>query len=73
VTRDANSVSITFQRPAHIGDVIYQAQAGSDFQTWEDLTLEVLNPGSDPETVRASKNTVAPSSGSQFLRLKFTR
>lgn len=73
VTRDPNSVSITFQRPAHIGDVIYQAQAGSDFGTWEYLTLEVLNPGSDPESVKATKALTAPVPASQFLRLKFTK
>lgn len=72
-TRDGNTLSMVFQRPAHVADVVYQAQAGSDFQTWEDLTLEVLNPGSDPETVRASKTLAAPVPGTQFLRLRFTK
>lgn len=72
VIRDGNSVSMTFQRPAHVDDVIYQVQAGRDFRIWENLTLEVLNPGSDPETVRASKTFPAPPPPSQFLRMRFT-
>jgi len=71
--RHATSLSLTFQRPAHVADVIYQVEAGADFMTWENLTLEVLNPGSDPETVRASKSLTAPVPPSQFLRMRFTR
>jgi autotransporter-associated beta strand protein len=71
--RDGNVISLTFQRPAHIGDVIYQVQAGSDLQTWEDLTLEVLDPGEDPETVRASKTLGAPPPSAQFLRIRVSK
>lgn len=73
VTRDAGSISITFQRPAHIGDVTYQAQAGGNLQSWEDLTLEVLNPGSDPETVKAMNSLTPAAPATQFLRLRFTK
>jgi hypothetical protein len=73
VTRDATSVSMVFQRPAHIGDVTYQVQAGADFQSWQDLTLEVLNPGSDPESVRASETLTVPAPAARFLRLRFTK
>lgn len=73
VTSDATSMSITFLRPAYIGDVTYHAEAGGDFATWQDLTLEVLNPGSDPETVRATRTLPAPKPARQFLRLRFEK
>jgi autotransporter-associated beta strand protein len=73
VTSGETSASITFQRPAHIGDVSYHAEAGTDFTTWEQLTLEVLNPGSDPETVRATRLLTAPKPARQFLRLRFEK
>ncbi|MEY3897885.1 MAG: hypothetical protein RLZZ214_3406, partial [Verrucomicrobiota bacterium] len=71
MTSDATSMSVTFQRPAWIGDVIYQAEAGDNFTTWAALTLEVLNPGSDPETVRATHTFPLPKPAKTFLRLRF--
>lgn len=73
VTLGANSVFITFQRPAHIGDVTYFAEASEGMETWEQLTLEVLNPGSDPETVRATKTLSQPNPQAHFLRLRFVK
>lgn len=73
MTTNATSLSMVFQRPAHVGDVTYQAQAGSDFQSWQDLTLEVLNPGSDPESVRASEFLTNTPPTARFLRLRFTK
>ncbi|MEO5916225.1 MAG: autotransporter-associated beta strand repeat-containing protein [Luteolibacter sp.] len=72
VSRTATNITITFQRPAYIGDVAYQAEAG-DLGTWEQLTPEVLNPGSDPETVRATKTLGAPAPTRQFMRLRFVK
>jgi autotransporter-associated beta strand protein len=73
VTTDANSVSITFQRPAHIGDVTYHAEAGGNLADWEELALEVLNPGSDPEIVRATQAFSPGKPAAQFLRLRFVK
>lgn len=72
-SRDANSVSMTFQRPAHLGDVSFHAEISSTFQSWEALTLEVLNPGSDPETVRATKTFPASPPERGFIRLRFVK
>lgn len=73
VSSDATSMSITFQRPAWIGDVIYQAEACADFTAWNALTLEVLNPGADPETVRAIYTLPVPKPGKSFVRLRFEK
>ncbi len=73
VTSDGATISITFQRPAWIGDVAFHAEAGGDFATWEQLTLEVLNPGSDPETVRATLTLPTPKPERRFLRLRFVK
>lgn len=73
VTRAATTLMIEFKRPAHIGDVIYHAETSMDLLSWESLTLEVLNPGGDPETVRAIKNLADPVPAGQFIRLRFTK
>ena len=72
-TSDGASLSITFQRPAWISDVTYHAEAGGDFATWSELSLEVLNPGSDPESVRATYSFPVPKPGQCFLRLRFEK
>ncbi|RYD19856.1 MAG: hypothetical protein EOP88_17395, partial [Verrucomicrobiaceae bacterium] len=69
---DATSMSMTFQRPAFTG-ISYGAQAGSELQGWTELTLEVLSPGTDPETVRATHVYPDPKPAKSFLRLTFTR
>ncbi len=68
-----SSMSITFQRPAWIGDVIYHAEACDDFSDWSALTLEVLTPGADPETVRATYTLPVPKPEKSFLRLRFEK
>jgi fibronectin-binding autotransporter adhesin len=73
VTFAETSISITFQRPANIGDVAYHAEAGESVTTWEQLTLEVLNPGSDPEIVRATRVLPEPRPARNFLRLRFVK
>jgi hypothetical protein len=73
VTSDATTMSIIFQRPAWIGDVAYQAEAGSELTDWSALTLEVLNPGADPETVRATHTLPVPRPGKSFIRLRFEK
>ncbi|MEO7101330.1 MAG: rhamnogalacturonan lyase B N-terminal domain-containing protein [Luteolibacter sp.] len=73
VTSDGITQSIIFQRPAWIGDVLYHAQTGSDFTTWSELPLEVLNPGSDPETVRVTRNLATHKPDKIFLRLMFSK
>jgi fibronectin-binding autotransporter adhesin len=70
---DETSFSLTFQRPAWIGDITYQAETGVDIVTWQELTLEVLNPGEDPETVRATYQFPNPAPERRFLRLRFER
>lgn len=73
VSENASSLSITFQRPAYISDVNYQAEVGPDFTTWSALTLEVLTPGTDPETVRATYTLPTPRPAKSFLRLRFQK
>jgi autotransporter-associated beta strand protein len=74
VGMDTTSVTITFQRPAWIGDVTYHAEAGGDFMSWEQLALEILTaPGSDPETVRATYLLPNPAPGRCFIRLRFEK
>jgi hypothetical protein len=73
VIRTPTELSITFQRPAQIGDVIYHAEASGDLSTWEELTLQVLNPGEDPETVKATKTFGEPVPTTQFIRLRFEK
>lgn len=73
VSRTSTALSITFQRPAHIGDVVYFAETSDSIQSWENLVLEVLNPGNDPETVKATKTLTAPLPERQFIRLRFVR
>jgi hypothetical protein len=73
VTRTPTELSITFQRPAHIGDVSYFAETTDSLQSWENLVLQVLNPGSDPETIMATKIMTAPVPECQFIRLRFVK
>lgn len=73
VARDGNSISITFQRPAHLTDVSYHAEISSTFQSWEQLTLDILTPGSDPETVRATKTFLSSPPDRSFIRLRFVK
>ncbi|MEX1048894.1 MAG: LamG-like jellyroll fold domain-containing protein [Akkermansiaceae bacterium] len=73
VSRTGNQLSITFQRPAHISDVTYFAEASDTLLTWEDLMLEVLNPGNNPETVKATKTLSEPLPARQLIRLRFVR
>lgn len=71
--REGNILSVTFQRPAHIGDVIYHAESTSGLDSWQALALEVLNPGNDPETVRATQTLADPPPARRFLRLRFVK
>jgi hypothetical protein len=73
VTRTPTELSITFQRPAHIGDVSYFAEASDGMQSWENLVLEVINPGNDPETVKATKTLAEPRPEHLFIRLRFVK
>ncbi|MEX1115249.1 MAG: autotransporter-associated beta strand repeat-containing protein [Akkermansiaceae bacterium] len=73
VNYDDTTLSITFLRPAWIADVIYQAEGCADFTVWNALTLEVLNPGADPETVRATYTLPDPKPGKSFVRLRFEK
>jgi hypothetical protein len=73
VNRTPTELSITFQRPAHIGDVTYHAEVSGGMSVWQDLPLVVLNPGSDPETVRATKTFTEPVPERQFIRLRFVK
>ncbi|MEY4245260.1 MAG: hypothetical protein RLZZ245_2845, partial [Verrucomicrobiota bacterium] len=66
-------LSIIFQRPAHIGDVTYFAETSDSMQRWEALVLEVLNPGNDPEIVKATKASISPFPEREFIRLRFVR
>ena len=72
-TRTATGLSITFQRPAHINDVSYFAEATGSMQSWENLVLEVLNPGNDPETIKATKTLAAPIPEHLFIRLRLVK
>ena len=56
VIPDTTSMSITFQRPAWIGDVAYHAEACDDFTDWSALTLEVITPA------RTRKPSAPPTS-----------
>lgn len=67
----ASSMSVTFQRPAWTG-ITYGAQAGPGLTGWEDLTLETISAGTDPETVRATFVFPDPKPAKTFLRLTFT-
>ena len=69
----ANSLSITFQRPASLNDVTYHAEACSELANWADLALEVLNPGADPETVRATYPFSTSQPRKYFIRLRFVK
>jgi hypothetical protein len=40
---------------------------------WQDLPLVILNPGSDPEPVRATKTFTEPVPERQFIRLRFVK
>lgn len=73
VSNTPTELSITFLRPAHIGDVSYFAETSEAMQSWDSLVLEVLNPGSDPETVKATKIVTEPSPDRLFIRLRFVR
>lgn len=73
VNYDDTTLSITFLRPAWIADVIYQAEGCADFAAWNALTLEVLNPGADPETVRATYTLPDSKPGESFVRLRFEK
>jgi autotransporter-associated beta strand protein len=73
IVSDSTSMSVTFQRPAWIGDVIYHAEAGDNFTDWNALALEVLTPGTDPETVRATYTLPVPKPAMSFLRLRFEK
>ena len=64
------SLTITFQRPAWLSDVTYHAEVGTDLANWSELALERLNPGSDPETLRATYPSPAPGTGPHFIRLR---
>ena len=67
------SLTLTFQRPAASSDITYHAEAGGDLATWTELMLEVLNPGSDPEMVRAIYQFPDPRPGMHFIRLRFVK
>ncbi len=71
--KDSSNLSLTFQRPAWATDVIYHVEVSPDFATWSDVTLEVLTPGTDPETVRATWPIPGPSAVQQFMRLHLGR
>ena len=71
VTKNATSLSITFLRPAETNDVTYRAEVSPDFANWEALTLDILNSGSDPETVRATYTYPTPKPAKSFIRLRF--
>ena len=73
VSRTQTELIITFHRPAHIGDVSYFAEVTDAMQSWENLVLEVLNPGNDPETVKATKTLAEPIPERQFIRLRFVK
>lgn len=73
VTAGADSLTITFQRPAWIGDVAYHAETGVDLTVWSDLPLEVVNPGADPERVRATYAFPSPGPSRAFVRLRFEK
>jgi autotransporter-associated beta strand protein len=70
-TLDASGLSLGFQRPAWIGDVTYHGESSADCTNWSALDLEVLTPGSDPETVRVTSPRSAPPPAVRFLRLRF--
>ena len=63
--------SFTFQRPRGLDDIIYHAEVSENASNWSELELEILNPGFDPETVRASPADQAPQAGRLFFRLRF--
>ncbi|RYD31375.1 MAG: hypothetical protein EOP87_14845, partial [Verrucomicrobiaceae bacterium] len=72
LVKAADSISMTFQRPAWTG-ISYGAQLGSSLAGWQDLQLEILTPGTDPETVRATFVFPDPKPARSFIRLTFTR
>ena len=72
-TRDANGLSLTFTRPADRPDVTYGAESTVDFGLWSPVPLEVLNPGADPETVRARDPLTTGDPAKRFLRVRFEK
>ena len=70
---DINGLSLTFTRPAGLPDVTYGAESTVDFGTWLPVPLEVLNPGSDPESVRARDPLTSGDPSRRFLRLRFEK
>ena len=73
VTRSQSELALTFQRPAHVGDVIYQAETSPDLANWQPVALEVLNPGADPETVRAVMDSGGNTAHALYIRIRFTK
>ena len=71
--RDAGGLSLTFTRPAGLLDVTYGAESTGDFGTWSPLLLEVLNPGSNPESVRARDPLTTGDPAKRFIRLRFEK
>ncbi len=67
-----NGLSLTFTRPADLPDVIYAAEASDDLDGWQDVPLEVLEPGAT-ETVRALDPPAAGIRLHRFIRLRFER
>ncbi len=70
---DANGLSLTFIRPAGLLDVTYSAESTVNFGIWSPVPLEVLNPGSDPETVRARDPLTSGDPNKRFIRLRFRK
>lgn len=73
VTRTQSELSLTFQRPAHVGDVIYQAETSRDLANWQPVALDALNPGADPETVRAVMDPAGSGTHDLYIRIRFTK
>ncbi len=61
---------LLFERPAFLADVAYVAESSQDLVTWDEVSLEVLNPGSDPESVRAAETFLDGPPESRFIRLR---
>lgn len=64
-------LTLTFNRPRNLPDIVYEIEASSDLIEWESIAAELTaTPLSDDlEEVRVSDGLTAPSEAKRFLRL----
>ena len=68
--RSPDGLSITFNRPEKLPDVVYGAESSEDLMKWDPVPLETISTGST-ETLRARDPLTEGNPKIRFLRLRF--